>query len=102
MANRNTQDDEIDYGAEGKNPPREKDDPTNEGYDEAAHSGPSRYGVNVGEGGVFGTSGGGTVDVGMHVEERPVVYDGGGDDNGKTAGVRGERGFTEGVPREDE
>ncbi|HEY0144077.1 MAG TPA: hypothetical protein VGF48_24535 [Thermoanaerobaculia bacterium] len=102
MANRNTQDDEIDYGAEGKNPPHEKDDPTNEGYDEAAHSGPNRYGVNVGEGGVFGTSGGGTADIGMQVEERPVVYDGGGDDSGKVSGVRGERPFTEGTPRDEE
>ena len=65
--------DEIDYTAEGNNPPDEKDDPTNKGYDEAAHSGPGRYGVLEGEGGVFGTTGGGTFDRGMHVEERPAV-----------------------------
>jgi hypothetical protein len=87
MANGN--DDDIDYTAEGTTPPREKDDPTNEGYDEAAHSGPNRYGVEEGEGGVFGTTGGGTYDGGMHVEDRPTTYDGGGDANGKTAGVRG-------------
>ncbi|HEX2123691.1 MAG TPA: hypothetical protein VHL59_18825 [Thermoanaerobaculia bacterium] len=66
-------DDDIDYTAEGRTPPREKEDPTNAGYDEAAHSGPNRYGVPEGEGGVFGTSGGGTYDGGMHVEERPVI-----------------------------
>jgi hypothetical protein len=66
-------DDDIDYTAEGRTPPREKDDPTNAGYDEAAHSGPNRYGVPEGEGGVFGTSGGGTYEGGMHVEERPVI-----------------------------
>lgn len=88
MANQKD-DGEIDYDAEGKTPPHEKEDPTNRGYDEAAHSGPSRYGVPVGEGGVFGTTGGGTSDSGMHIEERPAVYDGGGDDNGKTSGNRG-------------
>jgi hypothetical protein len=66
-------DEDIDYAAEGTTPPREKNDPTNEGYDEAAHSGPGRYGVTEGEGGVFGTSGGGTYPGGMHVEERPVI-----------------------------
>jgi hypothetical protein len=81
-------DQDIDYTAEGKNPPREKDDPTNEGYDEAAHSGPSRYGVREGEGGVFGTSGGGTYDGGMHVEERPVIDE---TEKGDTAGARGKR-----------
>lgn len=65
--------DDIDYTAEGSTPPREKDDSTNEGYDEAAHSGPSRYGIPEGEGGVFGTTGGGSFNGGMHVEERPVV-----------------------------
>lgn len=79
----------IDYEAEGTTPPREKDDPTNEGYDQAAHSGPSRYGVKEGEGGVFGTSGGGTYDAGFQVEERPVI-DEGVDDSGKSAGHRGE------------
>jgi hypothetical protein len=84
-----TNDQDIDYTAEGKNPPREKNDPTNEGYDEAAHSGPSRYGVREGEGGVFGTSGGGTYEAGMHVEERPVVDE---TERGDLAGNRGEPG----------
>jgi hypothetical protein len=65
--------DEIDYTAEGDTPPHEKDDPTNAGYDEAAHSGPGRYGVLEGEGGVFGTTGGGTSPKGLHVEQRPAV-----------------------------
>ena len=68
-------DDDIDYTAEGASPPHEKDDPTNAGYDEAAHSGPNQYGVPEGEGGVFGTTGGGTFKGGMHVEERPLVYE---------------------------
>ena len=78
-------DDGIDYTAEGTTPPREKNDPTNQGYDEAAHSGPSRYGVKEGEGGVFGTSGGGTYDGGMHEEERPVIDE---TEKGDTAGNR--------------
>jgi hypothetical protein len=73
MANRKN-DDDIDYQAEGDTPPREKNDSTDRGYDEAAHRG-SRYGVPEGRGGVFGTSGGGTYEGGMHVEERPVVYE---------------------------
>jgi hypothetical protein len=72
MANRKKADD-IDYRAEGEAPPHEKEDPTNKGYDEAAHSGPGRYGVAEGSGGVFGTTGGGTYSEGMHVEERPAV-----------------------------
>ena len=66
-------DDGIDYTIEGATPPHEKDDPTNQGYDEAAHSGPGRYGVREGEGGVFGTTGGGTYAGGLHVVERPVI-----------------------------
>ena len=66
-------DDDIDYTSEGATPPREKDDPTNAGYDEAAHSGPGAYGVREGEGGVFGTTGGGSFGGGLHVEERPVI-----------------------------
>lgn len=62
-------DDDIDYAAEGAAPPQEKDDSTDEGYDEAARSGPGRYGVNEGQGGVFGTTGGGTYQGGMHEEE---------------------------------
>ena len=66
-------DDDIDYTAEGATPPHEKDDPTNAGYDEAAHSGPGRYGVPEGEGGVFGTTGGGTYPRGLHEVKRPVI-----------------------------
>jgi hypothetical protein len=65
--------DDLDYTVEGATPPNEKNDPTDEGYDEAAHSGPGRYGVPEGRGGVFGTTGGGSYPGGMHVEERPVI-----------------------------
>jgi hypothetical protein len=65
-------DDDIDYTAEGSTPPREKTDKTNDGYDEAAHRG-GAYGVKEGEGGVFGTTGGGTYRGGLHEEERPAV-----------------------------
>jgi len=64
--------DDIDYDAEGSTPPHEKDDPTNEGYDEAAHRG-GAYGRREGEGGVFGTTGGGTYGEGLHEEQRPTV-----------------------------
>lgn len=63
-------DDDIDYKSEGATPPHETDDPTNQGYDEAAHKGPGRYGVPEGEGGVFGTTGGGTYSGGLHEVER--------------------------------
>lgn len=69
MANRK---DDIDYTPEGATPPQEKDDPTNAGYDEAAHRG-GAYGVREGEGGVFGTTGGGTYQGGLHVERRPTI-----------------------------
>ena len=69
MANRK---DDIDYTPEGSTPPHEKNDPTNAGYDEAAHRG-GAYGKREGEGGVFGTTGGGTYDGGLHVERRPVI-----------------------------
>jgi len=75
MATQKNDDETIDYTPEGSTPPHEKEDPTNAGYDEAAHSGPGRYGAREGEGGVFGTTGGGTFSGGMHVEERPVVAD---------------------------
>ena len=65
-------DDGIDYTSEGAAPPHESDDPTNAGYDEAAHKG-GAYGLKEGEGGVFGTSGGGTYSGGMHKEERDAV-----------------------------
>ena len=64
--------DDIDYELEGGTPPSEKEDPTDAGYDEAAHEG-AAYGRREGSGGVFGTSGGGTYPRGLHVEERPVV-----------------------------
>lgn len=66
-------DNDIDYTAEGAAPPHEKEDPTNAGYDEAAHQGPGRYGVPEGQGGVFGTTGGGTYEGGLHEVEREVV-----------------------------
>ncbi len=69
MATNRRNNDGLDYSAEGTAPPHEKDDPTNAGYDEAAHSGPSKYGVPEGEGGVFGTTGGGTYGDGLHEEE---------------------------------
>jgi hypothetical protein len=73
MANKNN--DDIDYTAEGATPPREKDDDTNKGYDEAAHRG-GAYGLPEGEGGVFGTTGGGSYGGGFQVEERPAVGEG--------------------------
>ncbi len=85
MANR-TSDDDIDYTAEGEQPPRHKDDPTDKGYDEAARSGPGAYGVSEGDGGVFGTTGGGTYGGGMHVEERPAVNLGGDESQGPSGG----------------
>jgi hypothetical protein len=69
MATNRKKEDGLDYSVEGTTPAREKDDPTNAGYDEAAHSGPSKYGVPEGEGGVFGTTGGGTYGDGLHEEE---------------------------------
>jgi hypothetical protein len=71
MANRS--DDEINYDVEGATPPHEKDDPTNAGYDEAARTGPGKYGIPEGQGGVFGTTGGGTYEGGFHEVERPVI-----------------------------
>jgi hypothetical protein len=75
MATRNDDDtdDGMDYTAEGATPPHEKNDPTNAGYDEAAHTGPGKYGVPEGEGGVFGTTGGGTFSGGLHEVERPAI-----------------------------
>jgi len=69
MANRR---DDIDYEPEGSTPPHEKNDPTNTGYDEAAHQG-GAYGLREGEGGVFGTTGGGTFGGGLHVERRGAI-----------------------------
>lgn len=67
--------DGIDYELEGNDAGDEKDDPTNQGYDEAAHSGESRYAIPSGEGGVFGTTGGGSPAEGFQVIDRPGVYD---------------------------
>ena len=50
-------------------------DPTDRGYDQAARSGPSRYAIPEGRGGVFGTTGGGTFDGGFHPVERVGIYD---------------------------
>ena len=36
-------------------------------------SGPGEYGALEGQGGVFGTTGGGGFGAGMHVVERPVI-----------------------------
>jgi hypothetical protein len=69
MATNRRSDSDIDYKPEGATPPHEKHDPTDRGYDEAAHSGPGEYGVAEGNGGVFGTTGGGTYAGGMHVVE---------------------------------
>jgi hypothetical protein len=80
-------DDDIDYTAEGATPPHEKDDPTNEGYDEAAHSG-GAYGKPEGGGGVFGTTGGGTYQGGLHVVERPALEtERGEDEPGQSRGA---------------
>ena len=73
MATNRRSDSDIDYAPEGATPVNEKEDPTNRGYDEAAHSGAGEYGTAEGNGGVFGTTGGGTYSGGMHVVERPVI-----------------------------
>jgi hypothetical protein len=84
----NTNDSDIDYTAEGSTPPREKNDTTNDGYDEAAHNGPGKYGVPEGEGGVFGTSGGGSYDGGMHEVKRPAIEsERGEDERGESRGA---------------
>lgn len=75
MTNKTNKDKDIDYTAEGSDPGSGKPpSPTDRGYDEAAHSG-STYGTPEGEGGVFGTTGGGTYGGGMQIEERPLVYE---------------------------
>ncbi len=77
----NPGEDGIDYELEGNDPGgSKKNDPTAEGYDEAAHSGKSRYAIPSGEGGVFGTTGGGGPAEGFQVIERPGVYDRSGED----------------------
>ena len=68
-----TKDNDIDYTAEGNDPGTSKPpDPTDRGYDQAANRG-DKYGVREGDGGVFGTTGGGTYGGGMHTEERPLI-----------------------------
>ena len=75
MTTKGSKDKDIDYTAEGSDPGSSKPpSPTDRGYDEAANSG-STYGTPEGEGGVFGTTGGGTYGGGMQIEERPLVYD---------------------------
>jgi len=69
MATNRRSDSDIDYTPEGATPPEEKHDPTDRGYDEAVQSGPGEFGVAEGNGGVFGTTGGGTYSDGMHVVE---------------------------------
>jgi hypothetical protein len=68
-------DEGIDYRAEGRDSGEVKKSRTDEGYDEAAHSGRSRFGELSGSGGVFGTSGGGTFDGGFRVIEPPGIAD---------------------------
>lgn len=63
----------IDYTAEGATPGDREPSDTDRGYDEAAHSGPSRYGTPEGAGGVFGTTGGGTFGRGFRAVEHPAL-----------------------------
>jgi hypothetical protein len=86
--------DDIDYRAEGDDPGREKKDPTDDGYDEAAHNGRSRYAVGEGRGGVFGTTGGGSYNGGFQVIERPTPFDRSGEETTETD--RGTKGRDEG------
>ncbi len=73
MVTNRRNDSDIDYTPEGATPAHEKNDPTASGYDEAVKKGPGEYGVPSGNGGVFGTNGGGSYPGGMHVVERPVI-----------------------------
>lgn len=65
----------IDNRLEGRDQGEEETSETDRGYDEAANSGPSRYAVPEGEGGVFGTTGGGTYAGGFQVVERAGIND---------------------------
>lgn len=67
------EDGRIDYTAEGASPGDREPSDTDRGYDEAAHSGPSRYGRPEGAGGVFGTTGGGTFSGGFRAVEHPTL-----------------------------
>jgi osmotically-inducible protein OsmY len=58
-----------------RRPHEEDDDERFSGYDEAAHSGFSRYGFAEGAGGVFGTTGGGSYNGGFQIVEIPGFYD---------------------------
>jgi osmotically-inducible protein OsmY len=61
---------EIDWEWEGATPPGEDErSETDRGYDEAAHRG-GRFGVREGQGGVFGTTGGGSYAGGFQVDNR--------------------------------
>ncbi|MEO8218214.1 MAG: hypothetical protein ABI718_14130 [Acidobacteriota bacterium] len=86
-------DPDIDYRAEGNDPNLTRKEPngTDAGYDEAAHTGASRYGVAEGSGGVFGTTGGGSYEGGFQIEERPALYDRDGEPDTSDGGSGSER-----------
>jgi hypothetical protein len=65
---------EIDYRWEGSRPPREERDETDDGYDRAARSGSGRFAELTGEGGVFGTTGGGSYAGGFQIVGSPGLY----------------------------
>lgn len=73
---------------------------TDQGYDEAARSGPSHFGVPEGKGGVFGTTGGGTFEAGMHIEEAPGIYDRSGEPEASDPDWEGGRSGTRGAHSE--
>lgn len=93
--------DKIDYKEEGSDPGRRGEpEPSDRGYDEAARSGDSRYGVPEGEGGVFGTTGGGTFGGGMQIVERPLVYEKGPEGDGRVSEEQKDQVDEEGVSEE--
>lgn len=83
--------DDIDYRAEGDDPGSEKRSDTDKGYDDAAHSGDSRFGELSGSGGVFGTSGGGNFNSGFQVIEPPGIADRNIDDRDIDSATSGRR-----------
>jgi hypothetical protein len=68
--------DEIDYRWEGARPPQNDQewDETDDGYDRAARSGSGRFAEFSGEGGVFGTTGGGSYAGGFQIVGTPGMY----------------------------
>jgi hypothetical protein len=68
-------DSDIDYRAEGADSGHETTSDTDRGYDEAVNSGPSRQGIPEGQGGVFGTTGGGGFGGGFQVDNGAALYD---------------------------